>query len=223
MTAPGIWGCQCTSLISFCPWWTKRSWGGTSFPPPKVSSIPKSSESCSTAKSQSVTWSSAPDAAKIESSVGCHSIEVMGCLCQVKWATGAGSEPPELENRVNFEHYAQISHTPVFLDVSKIPGFDFSFVTATHEEIACQAIPADDIHVAIMCIHNASNALTTFWTYIPDLDALIHRTRSKNSWFWRAPLNILHARRVWLEWLRKGIKPGRWGGCEIDFGMNIAS
>ena len=57
-----------------------------------VSSIaPVSSSSCSTARSQSVTWSSAPDAAKMESSVGCHSTDVIGALCHVKDATGVGS------------------------------------------------------------------------------------------------------------------------------------
>lgn len=38
-----------------------------------------------------MTWSSAPEAAKHESSVGCHSIEVIGAVCQEKAATGVGA------------------------------------------------------------------------------------------------------------------------------------
>jgi hypothetical protein len=36
-----------------------------------------------------VTCSSAPDATKMESSVGCHSIDVIGARCHVKLATGS--------------------------------------------------------------------------------------------------------------------------------------
>ena len=89
-TAPGIWGCQWTSFTSFWPWWTNSNWGGT---PSWLSSsigVPLSSASCSTERSHRETWSSAPDAANIESSVGCHSIEVIGALCQVNEATGDG-------------------------------------------------------------------------------------------------------------------------------------
>lgn len=56
-------------------------------PPDEIGS---SSSSCSTDRSQRVTWSSEPEAAKIEVSVGCHSTEVMGALCHEKWATGVG-------------------------------------------------------------------------------------------------------------------------------------
>ena len=52
---------------------------------------PVSSSSCSTARSQRVSWLSAPEAAKIESSVGCHSMEVIGALCHENEATGAGT------------------------------------------------------------------------------------------------------------------------------------
>jgi len=52
--------------------------------------MPVSSSSGSTDKSHSVTWSSALEAAKVESSVGCHSMEVMGCLCHVNEAMGEG-------------------------------------------------------------------------------------------------------------------------------------
>lgn len=37
-----------------------------------------------------MTWSSAPEAAKILSSEGCHSIDVIGAECHVKCATGDG-------------------------------------------------------------------------------------------------------------------------------------
>ena len=52
---------------------------------------PVSSSSCSTARSQRVSWLSAPEAAKMESSVGCHSMEVIGALCHENEATGAGT------------------------------------------------------------------------------------------------------------------------------------
>lgn len=45
-----------------------------------------------------MTWSSAPDAAKTESSVGCHSMDVTGAWCQLNEATGVGSEPVDLRN-----------------------------------------------------------------------------------------------------------------------------
>lgn len=94
ITAPGNCGCQWTSLTSLCPWCTNSSCGGTSRPPSGVSSMaPDSSSSCSTPRSHRVIWSSAPDAANIESSVGCHSMEVMGARCQLKAATGVGSGP----------------------------------------------------------------------------------------------------------------------------------
>lgn len=67
--------------------------GGTSLPVSLTfigAPAPVSSSSGSTARSQRVTWSSAEDATKEESSVGCHSIEVMGALCHVNEATGVG-------------------------------------------------------------------------------------------------------------------------------------
>ena len=45
-----------------------------------------------------MTWSSAPDAAKMESSVGCHSMDVTGAWCQLNEATGAESRPADLRN-----------------------------------------------------------------------------------------------------------------------------
>lgn len=38
-----------------------------------------------------MTWSSAPEAAKHESSVGCHSMDVIGAVCQLNAATGVGA------------------------------------------------------------------------------------------------------------------------------------
>lgn len=51
----------------------------------------RSSSSSSTERSHSVTWSSAPEAAKHESSVGCHSMDVIGAVCQLNAATGVGA------------------------------------------------------------------------------------------------------------------------------------
>ena len=64
----------------------------------------RSSSSCSTERSQSVTWSSAPEAAKHESSVGCHSIDVMGAVCHEKAATGVGAGALVLEETRPSQH-----------------------------------------------------------------------------------------------------------------------
>lgn len=90
-TTPGAWGCQCTSLMSCCPWWQNKSCAGTSLSRSASSPVGRSSSSSSTERSHSVTWSSAPEAAKHDSSVGCHSIEVMGPVCQLNAATGVGA------------------------------------------------------------------------------------------------------------------------------------
>ena len=87
MMAPGIWGCQCASFTS-CWGWKNSSWGGTSSWPILDVWFTMSSSSCSTAKSHKETRSSAADARKTESSVGCHSIEVIGARCQSKDAAG---------------------------------------------------------------------------------------------------------------------------------------
>lgn len=81
ITMPGIWGCQCNSLTSFCPWWTNSNWGGTAVMFPSAGPIGASSSSGSTDKSHRVSWSSEPEAAKTEESVGCHSTDVMGAVC----------------------------------------------------------------------------------------------------------------------------------------------
>lgn len=91
-----------------------------------------------------MTWSSAPDATKIESSDGCHSMEVTGALCQLNDATGAGSEAVDLrntkglearisENSSSFQHMAVMENLPLLFDVSEVPRFDFALVTSTKE------------------------------------------------------------------------------------------
>ena len=52
--------------------------------------IGASSSSTSTDRSQRVSWSSAPDAAKTEVSEGFHSTDVIGAVCHEKSATGVG-------------------------------------------------------------------------------------------------------------------------------------
>lgn len=49
-----------------------------------------SSSSGSTDKSHKVSWSSEPEAAKTEESVGCHSTDVIGAVCHWNCATGDG-------------------------------------------------------------------------------------------------------------------------------------
>lgn len=91
MRAPGICGCQCTSFTSLWPWCTNSNCGGTSRSPPCGDCAGCSSSSSSTDRSQSDTWSSRPEAAKMLSSVGCHSIDETGAECQRKEATGDGA------------------------------------------------------------------------------------------------------------------------------------
>ena len=82
MMTPGICGCQCNSLISCCPWWINNSCGGTSGSVSVVVSL-------STAKSHCVNWSSEPEAANTELSVGCHSIDVIGAVWCLKMPTAS--------------------------------------------------------------------------------------------------------------------------------------
>lgn len=63
----------------------------------KVSFI--SSSSCSTARSHKETIPSALEAANVDRSLGCHSKEVIGPLCQWKEAIGAGVGVEVLSSR----------------------------------------------------------------------------------------------------------------------------
>lgn len=81
-----IWGCQWSSLISFCPWWIKRSCGGSSW----SSSPLAASESLSTDKSQRAIWLSAPPDANTLGSEGCHSTVVTGSV----WCLNVATEEP---------------------------------------------------------------------------------------------------------------------------------
>ena len=80
---PVSWGCQCTSLMSVCPWWINNNCGGTSG---SVSS--QASFSFSTARSHKVIWSSDPEAPNTVLSEGCHSTDVMGAVWCLNNATG---------------------------------------------------------------------------------------------------------------------------------------
>jgi hypothetical protein len=71
-------------------WCTKSNCGGTSTPLFPIILSEFSSGSCSTERSHIEIWSSAPDAPKTDSSVGCHSIDVIGAECHLKFATGEG-------------------------------------------------------------------------------------------------------------------------------------
>ena len=81
---PDSWVCQWISLTSVCPWWINNNCGGTC-----GSSVlwPAASASRSTAKSQNVIWSSEPDAANTDPSVGCHCTDVMGAVWCLNTAT----------------------------------------------------------------------------------------------------------------------------------------
>ena len=61
-------------------WWMNRSWAGTSATSRRTASA---SLSFSSDRSHSVIWSSAPDAARTDSSVGCHSIDVIASVCHL--------------------------------------------------------------------------------------------------------------------------------------------
>lgn len=84
---PGSWGCQCNSLMSVCPWCINNSWGGT-LGSSSPSAVLASVLSFSTARSQIEIWSSDPEAANTELSLGFHSIDVIGAVWCLKEATG---------------------------------------------------------------------------------------------------------------------------------------
>ena len=82
-STPGNWGCQWSSLISFCPWWMKRSCGGM---PSGVSTSVL--ESFSTAKSHCTTCERRRDIRKRKrerekESLQVHCVwdEVLPCNC----------------------------------------------------------------------------------------------------------------------------------------------
>ena len=84
------------SFISCWPWCTNNNCGGisaTCFLGP-VDSIDSSSGSRSNDKSHIVHVSSAHVRNKTDASVGCHSIELMGFLCQENVAAGVGADAP---------------------------------------------------------------------------------------------------------------------------------
>ena len=127
---------------------------------------------------------SAPDATKIESSDGCHSMEVTGARCQLNDATGAGSEAVDLrntkgleawvsENASSFQHMAVMENLPLLFDVSEVPRFDFAFVASTKEQIGGQLVPTDDINIRLMCPANRGRAFFAFYSDIPDLNGLV--------------------------------------------------
>jgi len=86
--SPGICLCQWSSLISVCPWCMNNSCGGNSFTSDSSQSLMLS---FSTAKSQSVSWLSSPEAANTVPSVGCHSTEVMCEMWCLNAAIGFGA------------------------------------------------------------------------------------------------------------------------------------
>ena len=93
MITPGNCVCQCSSLISFCPWCTNSSCDGTSsWLPAELELIGISSGS--TAKSQIVSRSSAAETASTELSFGFHSSDVIGAVWYRNDTTGVNSEPP---------------------------------------------------------------------------------------------------------------------------------
>lgn len=136
---------------------------------------PSCSVSASRARSQSVTVSSAPDAAKDDSSVGCHSIEVMGARWKLSAATGVGSGPAPLKELICERHGIQENpqHLPSLLDIPQIPDIDTSLIPTTEEEIRGASVPAYDVHVAWVCMVDTSHAFLAFTPHIPDLNALV--------------------------------------------------
>lgn len=92
-TQLGICGCHLTSFVSWLPECTKRSWGGISpstAPSPAGADAPGPSSSMLRSYTY-VPWSS--ETAIMDSSVGCHSRDVIGVRWEWNRASGLGDEP----------------------------------------------------------------------------------------------------------------------------------
>jgi len=90
---PGSCECQWSSLISFCPWCTNSSCAGTAcWSLAELDVVTTSSGS--TAKSQTVSRSSAAETASTELSFGFHSSDVTGAVWYRNDTTGVNVELP---------------------------------------------------------------------------------------------------------------------------------
>jgi hypothetical protein len=114
----------------------------------------------------------------MESSVGCHSTDVIGAWCHVKDATGVGSGAEVLVKKScaligSTTDYCPPSHSPALLYVSQIPDFDITLVAPTEKEICRTTVPTDHVDVALMRLLDACDILSPFTPYVPHAHALI--------------------------------------------------
>lgn len=73
-----------------------------------------------------------------------------------------------------------------------------------------------------MRLLNPRHTLPSFTPHIPDLNALISRTRTEHRRFRRTPLDILHTRCMRHEWLRKRVEPRRSRRRQVDFTLDVS-
>ena len=166
-TTPGIWGCQCNSLHSRCPMCTKSNCGGTSCNSnkccqlrwqkiggddlvefhlyhlsPKIDPTKTTDHHLNCIGQPKVKCNgSILDTATTDSSDGCHSTEVIGFWCHLKWA--AGWSLPVLLNLAEQWIYAlKLRKSQILKDpssepeTSKYETFLFHEITLTSSEWA---------------------------------------------------------------------------------------
>ena len=162
----------------------------------------------------------------MESSVGCHSTDVMGARCHVKDATGVGSGAEVLGKAcVNSDRDQQTPscYSPAFLHVSQIPYFYLTFVTTTKEQICGTATPADHVDVARMCRCNGCDAFPSFTPHIPHPYALVCGARRENCRLAWTPLYVFDTRSVRGKWRILRGETRRRACRQVDLGMDVSS
>ena len=188
---PSIWLCQCTSLMSSWPWWTKSSCGGTST---------FSSLSRSTARSHYVMFKIWLKIKKFQFYL-CHLII---------FATG-GKYTRILGAPFNWGDRArvmlEVGDGFLLLDFAQIPHFYHAIIT-TRDDKGLLSVPTEvfelfkklfklimnqpyNINIHFMSTFNRNHTRLVWWrSNIPNSNALISGARCKDTSLGRRPLDI---------------------------------
>ena len=74
--------------------------------------------------------------------------------------------------------------------LAQVPGTQTSVLSARSQHVGGQGVPADDIHIALVCMH-PQHGLGLF-SCVPDADVLVCRAGRKDCGLCRAPLDIFY-------------------------------